>query len=329
MPQSMTSRRAETESPTYQSLGSPRRRTDVWAVVLAGGEGVRLRPLVRRALGDERPKQFVALMGGQTMLGQTLDRVGRGIPVERTVVVTMDRHAGYMADELADRPRPHVLEQPADRGTAAAILAPVHRIAREHPFATVAVFPSDHFIPGEVAFMAYVAEVSAWIDTHPDRIVLLGAQPTEPEVEYGWIEPGDALGTVSTGAVRTVRQFWEKPSLARATMCLRAGHLWNTSVVVGKAQAFLEAGRRGTPELIDALDDAARAGEVDSLRHAYDRMPKANFSRSVLEACPEALAVAKLPRLAWSDLGSPRRVMEIMDRLGIRPPWADRVTASV
>jgi mannose-1-phosphate guanylyltransferase len=316
-----------------QRTPTPGRRTDFWAVVLAGGEGVRLRPLVRSALGDERPKQYVPIFGDRTLLGQTLDRVGIGFAVDRTIVVTMEQHAAYTAEEEFTRgPHPHVLAQPADRGTAAAILAPTFEIARRDPAATVAVFPSDHYIPSGHAFIGYVAEVGTWIDAHPDRIVLLGAQATEPEVEYGWIEPGEKLGDVTTGPIRAVRQFWEKPSLARAERCLRAGHLWNTSVVIGKAEALLKAGRRGIPEIIDALAKAAPSAEIEdharALQHAYERMPKANFSRSVLEACPDSLAVAPLPKLAWTDLGSPRRVIEVMDRLGIRPPWADRLTAS-
>ena len=310
--------------------GSP--RTDFWAVVLAGGEGVRLRPLVRSALGDERPKQYVPIFGGRTLLGQTLDRVGIGFPVDRTIVVTMERHAEYLVEELTGSPHPHIFAQPADRGTAAAILAPTAEIARRDPDATVAVFPSDHYIPSDDAFMAHVAEVGSWIDAHPARIVLLGAQPTEPEVEYGWIEPGENLGDVTTGPIRAVRQFWEKPSLARAERCLQAGHLWNTSVVIGKADALLKVGRRGTPAIIDALAEATPSAGIGDhppvLQPAYERMPKANFSRSVLEACPDSLAVARLPRLAWTDLGSPRRVIEVMDRLGIRPPWADRLTTS-
>jgi mannose-1-phosphate guanylyltransferase len=328
LPTSMLGQEATSLKPTSGS-GRP----EFWAVVLAGGEGVRLRALVRSALGDERPKQFVPIFGGRTLLGQTLDRIGTVFPVDQTIVVTMDRHAEYIEEEFSGAPRPHIFAQPADRGTAAAILAPTSEVARRDPDALVAVFPSDHYIPNDDAFMAHVAEVRTWIDAHPDRIVLLGAQPTEPEVEYGWIEPGDDLGAVAAGPIRSVRQFWEKPSLARAERCLRAGHLWNTSVVIGKADALLKAGGRGTPEIVHALADPTLSAETGHhrpvLQRAYEAMPKANFSRAVLEACPDALAVARLPKLAWTDLGSPRRVMDVMGRLGVRPPWADRLTASV
>lgn len=307
------------------------RRADSWAIVLAGGEGIRLRPLVHRVLGEERPKQYVPLLSERTLLGQTLDRVGIGIPLGQIIVVTMERHAEYTAQEFGTAPHPHLLAQPEDRGTAAAILTPIFHIARKDPAATIAVFPSDHYIPSDALFMACVAEVKAWVDANPDWMVLLGAKAMSPEVEYGWIEPGESIGEVTTGPVRTVRQFWEKPSRSRAERCLAADHLWNTSVVIAKARTFVRAGRQGAPELMDALLEAETLtplmSRAEALRRAYARMPKANFSRAVLETCPHVLGVARLPALAWSDLGSPRRVMEVIASLDTRPAWATGLNA--
>ncbi|MGH7385395.1 MAG: sugar phosphate nucleotidyltransferase [Candidatus Rokuibacteriota bacterium] len=297
-----------------------------WAVVLAGGEGMRLRSLVRQVLGADRPKQYVRLLGPRTLLRQTLDRVSLAIPDERTLVVTVRQHAGYIAEEFAGAAHPRILAQPLDRGTVAGVLYPAHWIAWRNPEATVAIFPSDHFLLGETSFMAHIAEVTEWVDRHPERLVLLGAQPTSPEVEYGWIEPDEHLGELSTGAVRAVRQFWEKPSVARARTCLGAGHLWNTSVLVGKVATLVQTGWQALPELSDRLARiepfVGTPEEADAVRQAYELMPKANFSRDVLEACPEVLAVSRLPRIVWSDLGSPHRVMEAITRMRIRPEWA-------
>ncbi|MDP3890192.1 sugar phosphate nucleotidyltransferase [Nocardioides sp.] len=128
----------------------------LWAIVLAGGEGLRLRPLTRRICGDERPKQYVTLAGHESLLEQTLDRVALAIPPERTVVVTHQRHAGYVTSALAGRAAPWILAQPESRGTAAGVLLPAHWISWRDPEATVAVFPSDHFIPEGRAFMRHV-----------------------------------------------------------------------------------------------------------------------------------------------------------------------------
>src|SRR4029077_10469062 len=219
-----------------------------WAVVLAGGAGLRLRSLVRQVTGDDRPKQYVRLLGPRTLLRQTLDRIGLAIPEARTLVVTVNHHAGYIAEEFAGAPRPTILAQPLDRGTAAGVLYPAHWIAWRNPEATVAIFPSDHFILGEATFMAHVQEVARALDRHPDRVVLLGAQPTAPEGEYGWIEPGAPLEGPA-GAVSSVREVWEKPAAAQVQACLAAGCLWNTAVVVAKVATLVQLGAEALPEM--------------------------------------------------------------------------------
>jgi mannose-1-phosphate guanylyltransferase len=299
---------------------------ELWAIVLAGGEGVRLRPLARRVCGDDRPKQYVPLLGTRTLLGQTLGRVALRIPSARTVVSTVQAHAPYIAAEMHGS-RARVLVQPTSRGTAAGILFPAHWISWRAPRALVAVFPSDHFIWEEAAFMAHVANVGAWVARHPDRLVLLGAPASNPEVEYGWIEPGALVDRTPCGPIRKIRRFWEKPSEATTRICLQAGCLWNTLVLIAKVEALLEAGQEKLPDLVDRLVRIAPfSGTPDepwAVRQAYALMPNANFSRAILEPCPSSLAVSCLPPLIWSDLGTPRRVFDLLRRVPVRPPWLE------
>jgi CTP:molybdopterin cytidylyltransferase MocA len=166
----------------------PREKGNLWAIVLAGGEGVRLRALTRRLYGDDRPKQYAALVGARSLLRQTLDRIGVLIPPERTVVVTLASHARYVDAELRGAPRPHVLAQPYDRGTAAGVLLPAHWIRVRDADATVVVFPSDHFVLEESAFMCHVADVARSARQRPEPIIVLGALATEPEPRV-WLDP--------------------------------------------------------------------------------------------------------------------------------------------
>ena len=288
---------------------------------------MRLRPLVRKVIGEDRPKQYVKLLGPRSLLRQTLDRVALGISTDRTVVVTVRRHTAYIGEELAGSSQPpYVLVQPEDRGTAAGILYAAHWIARRSPEATVAIFPSDHFILGEATFMAHVQEVARSLERHPDRVVLLGAQPTSPEGEYGWIEPGSPIDG-HDGVVSGVREFWGKPSEARAQLCLASGCLWNTAIVVARAAALVELGARALPEMSSRLTRIARAPDSEeegaAVHQAYALMAKASFSRTVLEAHPERLGVSRLPRVTWCDLGRPHRVLDVLARMRVRPAWAD------
>lgn len=298
----------------------------LWGVVLAGGEGVRLRALSERICGEPRPKQYVPIFGERTLLRQTLDRVALGVSPARTVVVTMRSHAPYFGDPWAEPGGPHVLVQPSDRSTAAGILLPAHWIARREPDATISVFPSDHFVSEPARFMAHIAQVADWVDRHPERLVLLGSRATGPEVEYGWIELGPPLEATPERRIWTVRRFWEKPSEERARICLETGCLWNTLILVGKVGTFLRAGREALPGVDERLGRARAFLGTDeetwALHQAYALMPKANFSRAILEPCPPFLAVAAMPPVVWSDLGTPRRIFEILRATRTRPPWA-------
>ena len=139
-------------------------------------------------------------------------------------------------------------------GSHAGILLPVQWIARSNPGSTVAVFLSDHFVSEPAMLMAHITQIADWVEQHQDRLVLLGARATGPEVEYGWIELERPLDWTPDRRIWTVRRFWEKPSEERARMCLEAGCLWNTFIVVGKAATFLRAGREAIPEVDDRLE---------------------------------------------------------------------------
>lgn len=295
----------------------------LWAVVLAGGQGTRLRALTRLIYGEPRPKQYAALAGPRSMLRLTLDRVGLAVPAERTVIVSLRSHARYLTAEVPDAAAPKVLLQPADRGTAAGVLLPAHWIQGRDPSATVAVFPSDHYVEQGRVFMDRVAEAAAFVDRHPERIVLLGAQPTDAETEYGWIEMGEIIGWTLSSAVRTVRRFVEKPPVEMARAGLDRGDLWNTFVFVSKASTLIDVGRQFLWRVHQPLAHAAPLADADAavIRRAYRSVPKANFSSDVLQNCSPILAALPLTDVTWSDWGSPRRVLLNLKQLGITPPW--------
>ncbi len=73
---------------------------DWTAVILAGGDGTRLRELTRRIVGDDRPRQFCRILGSETLLDQTRQRVAQVIARGRTFFSVTHRHEGYYRPAL-------------------------------------------------------------------------------------------------------------------------------------------------------------------------------------------------------------------------------------
>jgi hypothetical protein len=77
--------------------------TPPWAIVLAGDEGLRLRPLGEFVHGDHRPTPYATFLGSRPPLQQTLNRVAIRIDPERTVVIANARHAPYLSRDVTSR----------------------------------------------------------------------------------------------------------------------------------------------------------------------------------------------------------------------------------
>jgi len=286
-----------------------------WAIILAGGEGTRLRPLTRVLAGDERPKQFCKVIGGETLLQQTTRRVGNLVRPERTLVVVTQSQAHYLDSPLFDTP---VLTQPQDRGTAPAILYSLLSISGHDPNAHVALFPADHYFANDAVFMSYVAQAFGAVKQRSDLIILLGIVPHSPEVDYGWIQPGARVRGVAHEALFEVQQFWEKPPRVAAEQLLAMGCLWNSFVVISSAHALLNLMQKTVPDLCEAFHDAQEVlGERalgDFAEIIYAQIPSVDFSEEVLSAQPKSLAVLPVAGAGWVDVGRPERVRALLNR---------------
>lgn len=298
-----------------------------WAVILAGGDGTRLKSLTRQIAGDERPKQFCQILGVETLIEQTRRRVALEFARQRTLFVLNRSHEAFYGPLLSAESAANLLAQPCNRGTAPAILYSLGKIARRNPGAIAAFFPSDHYVSDDKQFMAQMRSALDFASQRRDLVILLGIEPEHPEVEYGWIEPAAPISTKGAIPVFAVRRFWEKPHQELAKLLQRRGCLWNSFVMVSAVQTLLEMIDRALPELsrgFAALREHVDTGrEAKAVRLLYESLGEINFSREVLAVRPEQLAVAPVTGVRWNDLGEPRRVMVSLRMGGFRPDWAE------
>ena len=182
-----------------------------WAVILAGGDGVRLRSLTQQVSGDDRPKQFCPLLGGRTLLAQTRLRTAASIERDRTLFVLTKAHESFYAKELEKVPPIRMVVQPSNRGTLPAILWSLLRIVRIDKSALVTFLPSDHYYAEEEKFMAGVESAFDCAEANAGSVILFGAVAKHPETEYGWIETDSTMASHVGGWLMRVKRFWESP----------------------------------------------------------------------------------------------------------------------
>jgi mannose-1-phosphate guanylyltransferase len=296
-------------------------RSNFWAVLLAGGNGERLLPLTRRICGDDRPKQFSPLFRNRTLLALTRERVAQVVSPEKTLFAVVESHRGYYEPELADVNPSRIVIQPANRGTSAAIVYSLLRIARTDADAIVAFFPTDHYYADEAAFAQGVELAGDMVRQHPEFLVLMGATPEWADADFGWIEPGSCVRHDSTTSLFRVNRFWEKPSRSVADKLHRNGCLLNTFVMMARAETYMDLLRLTIPEVVRAFALLAEPapGELEIARRVYRTLVSGDFSHQVLAACAGRLLVLRLADAGWSDLGTEDRVDTVRARHHVHP----------
>ena len=215
-------------------------------IVLAGGEGSRLRSFVQRVCGTTLPKQYVSFIGTRSMLEHTFHRAEKVIRPERIFTVVNADHWARpeVRHQLANRPRHTIVVQPENKETAPGLLLPLIHLCKRYPQSTVAVFPSDHFILEEDRFVTHVYLAIRLVEKDPSRSVFLGVEPNTPESDYGYILPGREILDAFSLGVRAVSGFIEKPTSNLAQDVIKKGGLWNTMVMIFNAGILLKKVRQ-------------------------------------------------------------------------------------
>ncbi|HWL74052.1 MAG TPA: sugar phosphate nucleotidyltransferase, partial [Burkholderiaceae bacterium] len=213
------------------------RRANSWAIVLAAGEGSRLRDLTTSPDGTAIPKQFCSLFGARSLLEDAIARAGSVVPAERICIIVADQHRALWSQNAGVRALParNVFAQPDNRGTAIGVLYSLLHVLNQDPEAQVVLVPADHYVEAESTLARALQAAMDRLERSPSQAVLLGLEPEEADTELGYILPGVA----DRGGGHAVAQFIEKPSLAEAREIIAKGGLWNAFIVGASARTLL------------------------------------------------------------------------------------------
>jgi mannose-1-phosphate guanylyltransferase len=265
----------------------------------------------------DRPKQFCRLQG-ESLLQRTLRRSKCITDPEHTVVVVRDGHRHWWQDELRQFPSKNILSEAANRGTGVAIFNALVHVLQHDQNATLVFLPSDHSADRETALIASVHSAARLAAANREQIVLLGIAPDSPEMGYGWILPGPG----GTGSAQRVKRFVEKPEAHVALELYATGALWNSFIFASSAPALLELFEVTRPDLVRSHRERflVRGLKEPRERALFRALPLVDFCRDILQSDVARLRVLIVPPCGWTDLGTPYRVNQWLERASAFPP---------
>ena len=282
---------------------------ELYPVIMAGGSGTRFWPASRA----NYPKQFLKIIGSNTMVEETLKRVKPLAAEEHTIIVSNKEHHQLLHTLLGEN-RYVILEEPLGRSTAPCIgLAALYLKKQGIIDQPMAVLPADHFIAEEETFRK-ILSIGCKLAQKGD-IITLGIVPTRPETGYGYLERGEVKKEIEGVTVYAVKRFVEKPDQKTALEYLNSGgYFWNGGIFIFTPKTILEEIKQHLPSVyaglqkIEGAMGTSRYHEV--LFSVYQNLPSLSIDYGVMEKTKRPMLT--LPGdFGWSDVGSWESVYDL------------------
>jgi mannose-1-phosphate guanylyltransferase len=301
--------------------------TESWGLILAGGDGSRLREVTTAGDGQIIPKQYCSLTGASSLLQDAIKRAQTVAMASQVAAVVAAQHRRWWSSAVAGCNGAHIFVQPQNRGTAHGILFALLSLERLSPNAVVTLLPADHYYRDERALTRALRAAVNLARLTPEDSYLLGADPESPDPELGYILPSGRTRGLPAG----ISGFKEKPSAEYARELLSIGALWNLFILVGSIKAILALFDKDYPSVVGQMREALEreaAGDREALSNHYQSLAPIDFSRDILEVQATQLRAIRVPRCGWTDLGTPKRLEAVVRRMvveaGIGKPASDR-----
>lgn len=285
-------------------------RPSVTFVIMAGGKGERLWPLVDATT----PKACLCPTGNRTLLQMTIDRLRPVWPGAQWLIVTTKEQAAAIRASVPAALRRAVLVEPEGKNTAACLTLAAAVVATRDPQRVMVVVPADHWIRNASAFRQAIRRAIHAAVTH-DTVATIGIRPTYPHPGLGYLCARPLLNrTARRPRVYRLIRFVEKPSRAEAQRLLkRPLTYWNSGMFVATADRFLEYVSEWLPDHAKRLVPVAMAANhrragwnperfVRQASRSYRKLEQISFDHGVM--CHVRDGIVVVGNFRWADLGS-------------------------
>lgn len=279
---------------------------------MAGGAGRRFWPLSR----GRKPKQLLNILGEETLLKQTAERLSPLIEGHKTIVITSKSHYRDVLKELPHIPPENIVAEPSGRNTAACMAIGAAIIKRHDPNAPMALIPADHHI-GDAGNFRSALHAAGEIARLGENLVTLGVEPGRPETGYGYIQKGELTSASGGFEVYRAANFVEKPDAQRAERFFRdRSHLWNSGIFVLTANTAHTLINLHLPRLYQGMlrmgEAFGRADLEDVMAEVYEGLESISIDYGVAEKASHVFVIPV--NFGWSDIGSWKSLYELLPK---------------
>lgn len=271
-------------------------------LIMAGGKGTRFWPLST----EEKPKQFLNLIGEDTMIQTTVNRILPIIPMERIFVCTGAMYVDLVKEQLPELPERNIIVEPEGRNTAPCIALSAMVIKRYYKDSNMVVLPSDHLIRNEDKFRNIIKAADLYLNDNKEAIVTLGMTPDRAETGYGYIKYGSEGIEKNGFQVTKVDSFVEKPNKEKAEEYLKEGcYLWNGGMFLWNSENILNEIKKYLPNTYEAISGIENVEEEklqDYINENYKNTDAISVDYGILEKSKEIFVIPS--EIGWDDVGS-------------------------
>ena len=272
------------------------------ALIMAGGKGTRFWPLST----EEKPKQFLNLIGDETMIQMTINRIKPIIPIERIFVCTSEMYVDLVKEQLPELPETNIIVEPEGRNTAPCIALSAMIIDRYYKNSNMVVLPSDHLIKYEGKFRKALIKGEEFLMLNNQAILTLGMEPSRPETGYGYIKYGEEIFTLGNVNIRKVDKFIEKPNMERAKKYLSDGtYLWNGGMFIWSCENIVNQIKKYSSNTYEALNGLSVIEEKNIqqfINENYKNTEAISIDYAVLEKSQDVYVIPS--DFGWDDVGN-------------------------
>ena len=280
---------------------------------MAGGIGSRFWPMSTQAY----PKQFIDVFGtGRTFIQMTVDRFAGVVEPENVWIVTSERYADIVKEQLPEVPSSHVLLEPCRRNTAPCIAYVAWRIKSQDAKANLVVAPSDHIVLHPEEFRRVVTSALKFTE-NSDAIVTLGMKPTRPETGYGYIQADMSSASLRNKQIYRVDSFKEKPDLKTAMQYIKhSEYYWNSGIFIWNVNTIVNSLRMYAPEISVIFEKLlpfyGTEKEQTVINENFPNCPNISIDYAILEKAEEIFVMPA--DFGWSDVGTWGSLITLADK---------------